>query len=229
MGESVLATTWNESILALARYVASGKLASVVRSVIGAWDLVGQLRDRLGYRGMYEILEYDSTLELLDARGKKARLVRREVIRFLQDNVVAIQDHGWGSGKLFAEYRCQPGVPVDFYEDGAKHNVLISLRETKNRGDMIELWSERVIKGGFLRCPWWLETEIDHLTRHLRLSIIFPKQRPCRQASLARKSTKKTVLLGAQHFRFFPDGRQRLTWETKAPKLNDLYTIKWDW
>lgn len=229
MEESVLATTWKGAILPLARYLAAGRLTVAMKGVLEAWDVVGQLRDRVGFRGAYEVLQYDSTLELTDVEGKEATLTRREVIRFMQDHVVAIHDHAWGDGELFAEYHCQPGVPVDFYEDGSKHNVLISLRETKNRGDIVELWIQRVIRGGFLHAPWWLETEVDHLTRQLRLSILFPKQRPCRLATLTRKSTKKTMPLGAQHFSFLHDGRQRLTWDTAAPRLNDLYTIKWDW
>ena len=91
----MLATSWSGAILPLARYLASGRLA--LQNVLAIWDLVGQLRDRLGYRGIYEILKYDSTLELLDRKGREACLTRHEVIRFLQDNVVAIHDHAWGA------------------------------------------------------------------------------------------------------------------------------------
>jgi len=178
---------------------------------------------------MYEILDYDATLEIADPRGEKAMFRRREVIRFLQDNVVAIHDHAWGDGELFAKYRCQPGVPVDIYEDGSKRNVLISLRETKNRGDVIELGVERVVRGGFLEQDEWLETEIDHWMKDLKLSIIFPAERPCRRATLSRRSTGKTTLLPQDHFALLPDGRQKLTWGTRHPKLHDLYTIKWTW
>jgi hypothetical protein len=61
--------------------------------------------------------------------------------------VVAIRDHTWGDGDLFANYSCQPGVPVDVYEDCSKYNVLISLRETKDKGDVIDLRIGRVIEG----------------------------------------------------------------------------------
>ena len=118
---------------------------------------------------------------------------------------------------------------MDFYEDGSRHNVLISLRKTMNRGDVLNLRIRRLIRKGLLKPPWWLETEIDHLMKHLRLSIIFPKERLCQEASITRKSTQRTMPLGAQHFRFLRDGRQQLTWETKAPRLQDLYTIKWVW
>ena len=96
---------------------------------------------------------------------------------------LAIHDHGWGDGELFAEYRCQPGVPVDFYEDGSKNNVLISLRETKNRGDVLELWIERVIRNGLLQKQEWFETEIDQLMRTSRL----------REAGLAGKGDTAVV------------------------------------
>ena len=197
--------------------------------LIDAWNVLCRLWDKIRYHGMYEILDYDATLEILDSKGKKASLTRREVVRFLQDNVVAIHDHAWGDGKLFAKYHCQPGVAVDFYEDGSKHNILISLRETKNRGDVLELWIERVIKDGMLQKQEWFETEIDHWMRRLRLSVIFPKSRPCRRATLSRRSTGKTTQLPQKHFALLPDGRQKLTWETSHPKLHDRYTIKWAW
>lgn len=96
---------------------------------------------------MYEILEYDSALEINDPTGDRATLTRREVVRFLQDNVVAIHDHAWGDGELFAKYRCQPGVPVDFYEAGFKWNVLVPLREIKHRGDLAVETSQALTEG----------------------------------------------------------------------------------
>ncbi len=122
----------------------------ILTKLLDARDVLNRLRDKVRHHGMYEILDYDATLEIRDAKGKKAILTRREVIRFLQDNVVAVHDHAWGDGELFAKYQCQPGVPVDFYEDGSKWNVLISLRETRDRGDVVELWIERMTKDGLL-------------------------------------------------------------------------------
>ncbi|MFW6116385.1 MAG: hypothetical protein ACOC6F_01540 [bacterium] len=201
----------------------------LITKLLRGWDALSRLWDKVHYHGMYEILDYDSTLEILDSKGKKAVLTRREVIRFLQNNVVAIHDHAWGDGDIFADYRCQPGVPVDFYEDGSKHNILISLRETKDRGDVIDLWVERVINNGLIKDHEWLETEIDHWMKHLTLSIIFPRDRPCRRATLSRRSTGKTIELPQKHFALMPDGRHKLTWETNSPKLHDRYTIKWTW
>ena len=201
----------------------------ILARLLDAWDIVSRWQEQRRYRGLYEILDYDATLEIVDTLGKEAVLTRRETIRFLQDNVVAIHDHAWGDGEIFARYKCQPGVPVDCYEDGSKHNVLISLRETKNRGDVIELWIERAIRGGLLREHEWIETEIDHLMKHLRLSIVFPVGRPCRRATLSRRSSSETTLLSQEHFALLPDGKQKLTWKTSNPRLHDRYTIKWVW
>ncbi len=222
-------TNWKTKLRVIPQFSTIGNLALAFGSVLDVWELVGLLRDKIGYHGMYEILAYDATLEIRDARGHEASLVRHEVIRFLQDNVVAIHDHAWGDGELFTEYHCQPGIPVDFYEDGSKHNVLISLRETKNRGDVIDLWIERVISEGLRQKDEWLETEIDHRMKYLKLSIIFPRDRRCQRAILTRRSTNQTTILEGRHFSTLSDGRQQLTWETNRPKLHDIYTIKWRW
>jgi hypothetical protein len=222
-------TQWWDKLLSTLHFFLEGRFVLVLRNAFDGWELVGQLRDKIGYHGMYEVLEYDATLEIMDAKGEAASLTRHEVIRLLQDNVVALHDHAWGDGELFEEYQCQPGVPVDFYKDGSKYNILISLRETKNRGDVIDLWIERVIKGGYLEQDEWLETEVDHWTEHLKLSVIFPQERPCQRATVTQRSTDETTTLDGRHFATLSDGRQILTWEMNRPKLHDRYTIKWRW
>lgn len=159
MADSPQNTSWSNRLMAVLQFLALGKAGIALRSILEILEIVEQVRDRLGYHGMFEVLSYDATLEIKDATGDEATLTRRETIRFLQDNVVALHDHAWGNGELFADYHCRPGVPVDFYEDGSKHNVLISLRETKNRGDVMDLWIQRVVRGGLATPPWWLEHE----------------------------------------------------------------------
>ena len=216
-------------MLSLFHLFSSGRLVLFLRNALDLWELVGELRSRIGYHGMYEVLEYDATLHILDPGGDTAYLSRHEVIRLLQDNVVAIHDHAWGDGDLFSEYQCHPGKAVDFYKDGSKHNVLISLRETKNRGDVIDLKVERVVKGGLLERDEWLETQVDHWMKRLKLSVIFPKERHCQRATLTCRSSNETLPLEGKHFSFLSDGRQQLTWETSHPRLHDLYTLKWRW
>ncbi len=42
------------------------------------------------------MLEYESTLELLDRKGEKAIFKKRQKVRYLQDNIIAYQDQAWG-------------------------------------------------------------------------------------------------------------------------------------
>ena len=177
MSEVATNPAWLAKLSPVLTLLSEGKLALVLKNLLDSLTLAEQLRDRLTYHGMYEILDYDSTLTIKDAKGKRAKLERREHIKLLQDNVVAIHDHAWGDGELFAKYQCRPGTPVGFYQDGSKWNVLISLRESKNRGGELDLRVEREIRDGLTKESEWLETEVDHLMRRLRRSIIFPKAR----------------------------------------------------
>ena len=163
------------------------------------------------------------------ATGEKATISRRQVIRFLQDNIVAIHDHAWGDGKLFAKYHCQPGVPVDFYQDGSKaQRAYIPSGDEKPRGCDGVFCRAHDCRGISAENEW-LETEVDHLTTRLRLSIIFPKARPCLRATLTRKTVGKTEVLDERHFKTLGSGRQELSLAISRPKLHECYLIKWDW
>src|ERR1700752_2585592 len=116
--------------------------------------------------GMYEILDYDSTLDLVDPKGKTAIFKRRQRVKFLQDHILAFQDYAWGDGEIFGDYKCSPGVIVDRYREGNQWNILISLRETKSAGEVIDFYTERTIKEGFTKDEEWWQVEIRHQTKH---------------------------------------------------------------
>jgi len=180
-------------------------------------------------QGIYDVLEHHTILELKDTKGEVAMVKRQQKVRFLQNYVAAITDHAWGDGEIFAEYDCLPGVPVDFYQDGSRHTVLISLREAKSRGDVLKFVIRRKIVGGFRKPDESWETAIYHRIRHLSISIVFPKERRCQKATVTQRSTSKTVALGRENLRFLGDGRQTLTWEIRNPRLHDRYSLKWRW
>lgn len=107
-------------------------------SILGeAWRSFRKLLRGFSQEGIYQVLDYHSTLEL-EASGKKAHFSKRKKVRYLQDDIIAYQDHAWGDGKILQNYRCSPGKAVDQYRAGYKTLVLISLREIKNRGDQDE-------------------------------------------------------------------------------------------
>jgi hypothetical protein len=211
-----------------------GFLAQLVASdwislVIQAWRFLTRFLGQEVYPGMYEILDYDAVLELKDTRGRTAVFRRRQKVKFLHDNIVALQDQVWGDGEPLAGYKCSPGVAVDRYKHGFKQIVLISLRETKGRGDILEFNTERKIRDGFARPDEWFQIELNFKTRRLRLAVIFPKTRHCQRAILVERNRNRSTVLDQDRFSLLPDGRQMLSWEVTGPPTNELYTLKWRW
>ncbi len=140
--------------------------------------------------GMYKVISYDSTLEILDSKGKEAVFQKTEVIQFLQDNIIAFQDQAWGDGKILLDYQCSPGVPVDFYRAGHKTHILVSLREIKNKDDQITMNVQWKIRDGFLANDGYWGTAINHSTRRLNVRIIFPKSRVPHRIQLINPNKK---------------------------------------
>ncbi len=66
--------------------------------VVGIWKLAKNLWTQMSDQGMYEVIDYRSTLELLDKHGRRARLNKLERVRYLQNNIMAYQDRAWGDG-----------------------------------------------------------------------------------------------------------------------------------
>ncbi|MBZ0285237.1 MAG: hypothetical protein K8L97_31175 [Anaerolineae bacterium] len=199
----------------------------------GFSKLLGAIQLRIPFLsvrpGFYEVLEQHVRLELLDVGGKKAVYYKQQKVRFLQDNVIAYQDKAWGTGNIFADYKCSPGVAVDHYREGHRYRVLISLRETKNRGDIEEFHIQRTILNGFTQPSEDLQTDVDHRTSHLSVSIVFPKNRPPKEANLVEQNTTHFTLLDKDYTQVLPDGRTQVTWKTDHPRLYESYILAWRW
>src|SRR5258708_16127239 len=178
---------------------------------------------------MYEVLELEERLELCEEHGKQAVLYKRERVRFLQDNIIAYQDQAWGDGNIFADYKCSPGKAVDQYREGYRYRILISLRETKKRGDVEEFHIERKIENGFIQDSEGFQLDVDHTMRNLSFSIVFPKQRLPKTARLIEQNATRTMELGPNNFSSLPDGRVQVTFRTTKPRLFESYLLRWEW
>ncbi len=211
------------------------KLAAIIlgspwpEALAQVWKSGRKLLRGLAQEGMYEVLEYESTLELKDKRGEHALFRKRERVRYLQDNIIAYQDHGWADGEGLIDYRCTPGVPVDRYQSGRDTLILISLREVKSRRDVDEFNFQWGIKRGFTRSTELWETEVRHRTKSLKVQVIFPKERPPLRISITESNLQKTHPLAQDALVQLPDGRWHITWETSLPRLHERYLLKWDW
>jgi hypothetical protein len=193
------------------------------------WRLGKQIITSKTHEGMYEVLDLDVRLELKDVKGKKATLYKRERVRFLQNNIIAYQDKAWGDGNIIASYKCTPGLPVDRCQDGYRHRILISLRDTKQANDIEEFRIERTIKNGFTQNEEYFQVDIDHTTHNLSFSIIFPRKRFPKQVTLVEKNTARSKSLGSECKITLPDGRQQITWGINTPKLFEGYILRWQW
>jgi len=197
----------------------------VINNLMAGWNLL-QVRFR---KGLYEVLDYEATLELKDKRGKRACVRKYEKVRYLQNNIVAFQDQAWGDGKVLINYRCTPGFPVDTYRSGYKNYILISLREVKNRGDVDEFHIDWEIHQGFLRPTGFWASEISHYTDKIKMRVIFPKTRPPLHATILEKNHQRTLTLSKDSFLHLPDGKWEVTWERIRPRLYEQYILSWEW
>lgn len=179
--------------------------------------------------GLFEILEYETTLELLDIGGHNAKLTKRERVKFLQDYAIAFQDYAWGDGDVLADYKCTPGFVADRYLEGNRWNILISLRGTKYRGEQQDFYIERTLTNTFTKEEEWWQIEMQHRTRFTKLSLLFPKKRHCTRAVVVERTRDRTTPLEAHNFTVLPDGRQLLHWENIEPKRFETYTVQWVW
>lgn len=180
------------------------------------------------HEGMYEVLDYQSTLELMDTKGHIVVLHKSQHVRFLQDNIIAYQDKAWGDGEIFHKYECSVGKPVDTYRDGHRYNILISLRGTKQRGDEERIHIKRTIKDGFTQQREDFQTDIDHSTKKLSLSIIFPSEHLPKKVSIIEQNTSRTHTLTDKHITPLSNDRMKYTWSTDNPVLFEAYVLRWE-
>src|ERR1700690_2240089 len=153
-------------------------LAGILSMVLGLpwfeiagnlWKIGRKLMRGLSNEGVYEVLDYECILELKDVDGRNATIQKTEKVRYLQDYVTTYQDQAWGSGNIFLDYKCSPGVPVDEYQSGHNTYKLISLREVKNKGDVDEFNIEWKMKNGFLNSASFWGTAINQRTKKVTI------------------------------------------------------------
>jgi len=193
------------------------------------WNVIQRFSLNSHPTGIYEVLDYESTLEIHDPKGMRATFGKIKTVRYLQDNIIAFQDYAWGDGDILHNYRTNKGKPVDRYRSGFKTYILLSLREVRNRGDMDEFTIQWNIRRGFLTKDGYWATDVSQPTEHLKVRVIFPKSRPPHHLSIEESNRKRMRVLGRDAQKQLPDGRWLVTWEMSNPKLYELYVLRWIW
>ena len=195
-------------------------------------DISEQMRKLVQHfipKGMYEVLDYESTLEIHNRNGTRATFKKRKKIKYLQDNIIAYHDHAWGDGEILLDYRTSRGKAVDLYRSGYKTYILLSLREVKNRGDIDEFDIQWTLRNGFLTEDGYWSTDVSQKTKHIKMSVIFPKTRPPLSLMIEESNRKRTKPLSPNAKKRLPDGRWKVTWVTSKPKLYEVYVLRWTW
>lgn len=178
-------------------------------------------------KGLYKVLDYRATLELLDARGREAIYEKRERVHFLQDCATAFYDYGWGDGQAFASHRVRPGHIVDRQRLGPRFRSLIELPNPKRKGDKFSFQVRRRMENAFREQQEWLDVEVYHATRRLELLVVFPVERRARRAWGVGQRSQVRVELGLD--RRLPDGRQAVRYQVNKPEIGERYTFAWEW
>jgi len=182
-------------------------------------------------REIYQVLRCDATWEIEDTGGQCVVFTKDLKVRFLQNHVLAIDDPAWGDGALFAEYDCRPGAAVDRFRLGSQYHTVISLREFRNRGDVLDFQIRRKIVGGFTQAEEWVEMDVGRAVGPMSTKIVFPAARkPARESIcwLAR-GEKQVHAFADDALRYLPDGRQELLFDVAKPRTGEVYVIKWRW
>lgn len=179
--------------------------------------------------GMYEVLNYESTLEIMNTSGTVAKFQKSEKIRFLQDNVIAVQDQVWGINNTIFGYKCSLGIPVDFYQSGYKTYVLISLRGVRSKKDEVDINTQWYLRGEAIGKNGTWETYINQCTQKINLSIIFPAERPPLKAWVNERNKKKTFEIEKKSFTQLANNKWKITWEKRNPQMYETYAIDWEW
>jgi len=210
--------------------VQTGNLELKLLNLLGEMYGLGKsYLQKVARPGMYEVINYESTLEILDEGGKEAKFTKIEEVKFLQNNIIAFQDQAGGDGKILVNYLCSPGIPVDVYRTGHITHILISLRDVKQKGDQTEFRIQRNIRNGFLKSNGYWATDINHFTQKIKVTIILPEQKPPPKIILMESNRQRTEELSKDVITQLPDKRLQITWKKQNPVLNEHYILKWEW
>ncbi len=212
------------------------KLHTVISVLISSFELLGKAVNfgkKVGRgfsnEGVYEVLEFENTIEILDKAGHQAVVKKRMLVKYLQDNILSFTDFAWADGKGPIDYRVSPGFAVDEYKSGYRKNILISLRERRNRGDTDEFNMEWKIRDGFLKPDAFWQIDIDNKFDALKFKLILPPERQPSDVFVEEVNRKRNLRHSNDHIRKLPNGKWSVTWKQDTPKLYESYILHWTW
>lgn len=92
------------------------------------------------------------------------------------------------------------------------------------KGERLDFETDRTVLQAFSKPQEWAEIVVDHPVRHLSQSIMFPAERPCRQATLCYGGRTYQLPVVA-----LPCGATLVRFEIADPVMNIVYRLDWWW
>jgi hypothetical protein len=168
----------------------------------------------------YETIKFSGRLRIIDLASRKARFVRRQRIRFLEDGVTVFMDRIWGDGLLFAGYFA-PGFGIMEPIRAQKGFVIpLMLPRRFRKGETFDIVTERNVIGAFYQPlgHWDMITPAptDLLTLTVESSQRLPLERP---EIIAPSGGDIDAERSSSSLRF----------RVAKPSLDARYRLAWSW
>jgi hypothetical protein len=174
----------------------------------------------------YENLSLDFTVDLKDPAGSRALIRRSQHVRFLTGEAGVLTNPIWGEGDIARRYKATGATRIGSRREGHRQVVLLGLTERPTHHSTRMVRSERTVRGGFLRDREYFEIGIERKTRRVAVRVLFPVSRPPIDATVLGPSGEAVATIIPRLDR---NGRAVLSWSTRAPQPNTLYSLRWSW
>ena len=170
---------------------------------------------------LYETITFDSRLEIGE-EGRIAHFLRRQRVRFLEDDVTIFLDRVWGDGVLFASYDTGSTRIIDaFPTRRGELVVLLGLPRPFRKGETFEVVTERKIFGAFTDQNAYWELTMSAPTQTLSLDVSDRGSRGTNAVYVAAPRLRGLDVV--RH------GKHSLRLKVDSPSLYVPYRLEWRW
>ena len=169
---------------------------------------------------LFETLSFNGYLRVL-GEGGVAVFRRRQRIRFLDDGVGLFIDRIWGDGVLLAGYSVSRGIGIiEALRTDKGYALLLSLPRRFNRGDVLDIETERRIVGAFTDRDGYWELAMNVPTHLMSLHISVPPRRRMSRPEIVAPAK------GDLSFKLRGSGAE---FAVRGPAVHVPYRVEWRW
>lgn len=188
------------------------------------------------YHIPFKTLVSEQTWIIEDIEGINSKIQKRKTLQATEP-ISFIQEYGWGNANLPSKediaLKNENFDIAKIERQGSKYVVVIMLDREYQVGEKIELLYEKKLLNAFPNDEEWVEVLVTSSTEKAIMKVIFPKDRPCLEATAIHRHGDYASISQVGQRKFKEEttrtGNKVLKWEIKEPVQRDLYTIEWHW